>query len=364
MLKYRGPQLIRAGFIGFVLIVLTIAVGLQPESLRSWATSVRYQAVFSDASGLAAGNPVTVSGTQVGSVTDVSLSRGTALITFTLDGKVTLGSQTTAHITTATLLGQRALTLESSGSQKMHPNETIPLNRTTSPYMLTDAVTDLTKDAAGTDTASLNQSLDTLSSTLDQIAPQLGPTFDGLARVSKALNDRDDTLGELLKNSADVTEILGKRSEQVNTLILNGNDLVGVLSERRQAIVDLLANTSAVAVQLKGLVHDNEHELAPTLQKLNSVTAVLEKNRDNIAKALPGLAKYEGTLSEVVAGGPYYTAYIPNLNPPQILQPFFDYAFGFRRGTGAGQPPDTAGPRAELPFPYNGIPQPGEQWPR
>jgi len=52
MLKYRGPQLVRAGFIGFVLIVLTIAVGLQPESLRSWATSVRYQAVFSDASGL------------------------------------------------------------------------------------------------------------------------------------------------------------------------------------------------------------------------------------------------------------------------------------------------------------------------
>jgi phospholipid/cholesterol/gamma-HCH transport system substrate-binding protein len=27
---------------------------------------------------------------------------------------------------------------------------------------------------------------------------------------------------------------------------------------------------------------------------------------------------------------------------------------------GAGQPPDNAGPRAELPFPVNGIPQPGD----
>jgi phospholipid/cholesterol/gamma-HCH transport system substrate-binding protein len=364
MLKYRGPQLLRAGFIGAVLIVLTIAVGLAPERLSSWATSVRYHAVFTDASGLASGNPVTVSGMKVGMVSDVSLNRGTAMVTFILDGKVTLGSDTAAHITTATLLGQRALTLESAGSKMMHPNDIIPLSRTTSPYMLTDAVSDLTTDAAGTDTASLNQSLDTLSSTLDRIAPQLGPTFDGLTRVSRALNERDGTLRELLKDSGAVTDILAKRSQQVDALILNANDLLQVFAAHRQAIVGLLANTSAMALQLSGLVHDNEQQLAPTLDKLNSVIAVLEKNRDNITKALPGLAKFEGTLAETVASGPFYSAYIPNITLPQILQPFMDYLWGFRRGANAGQPPDNAGPRAEIPLPYNGIPQPGERWPR
>ncbi|MFZ0832929.1 MAG: mammalian cell entry protein, partial [Mycobacterium sp.] len=58
----------------------------------------------------------------------------------------------------------------------------------------------------------------------------------------------------------------------------------------------------------------------------------------------------------------YYNAYVPNLQPAQLLEPFLDYALGFRRGTDAGQPPDNAGPRAELPFPYNGIPPPGERW--
>ena len=33
MLKYRGSNLIRAGFIGVVLIMLVIAVGLQPEQI-------------------------------------------------------------------------------------------------------------------------------------------------------------------------------------------------------------------------------------------------------------------------------------------------------------------------------------------
>ncbi len=148
----------------------------------------------------------------------------------------------------------------------------------------------------------------------------------------------------------------------MNTLILNANDLVAVLTDRRRAIVELLVHTSALSKQLSGLIHDNEERLAPTLDKLNAVTAILEKNRDNIAKALPGLAKFETTLGETIGNGPYYQAYVPNIDIAQILQPFLDYAFGFRRGTDAGQPPDNAGPRAELPFPYNGIPGPGEQW--
>ena len=79
----------------------------------------------------------------------------------------------------------------------------------------------------------------------------------------------------------------------MNTLILNANDLVAVLSERRRVIVELLVHTSALSKQLSGVIHDNEQRLAPTLDKLNAVTAILEKNRDNIAKALPGLAKFQ-----------------------------------------------------------------------
>ncbi|MGZ4583878.1 MAG: MCE family protein, partial [Mycobacterium sp.] len=211
-------------------------------------------------------------------------------------------------------------------------------------------------------TESLNQSLDTLSATLDQIAPQLGPAFDGVSRLSKAINGRNESLRDLLKSATNVTGILSERSQQINALLLDANSLLAVLVERRNAIVSLLANTSAVSRQLTGLVHDNEAELAPTLERLNRVTAILEKNRENIAKALPGLAKYQITQGEAVANGFYYNAFIPNLNPAQILQPFLDYIFGFRRGVNAGQPPDNAGPRAEIPFPYNGIPQPYEQW--
>ncbi|CAN5600772.1 MCE family protein [soil metagenome] len=356
MLKYRGSNLVRPGLIGLILIALVITVGLQPEKLISWATSIRYHALFAEAGGLTVGNEVRMSGMNIGSVTDVALQGAKVAVTFTVEGKVHLGSESTAHIRTGTLLGQRILTVESAGSGSLHSADVIPMSRTSSPYSLTEAVSDLTTNTAGTDTESLNNSLDNLSATIDQISPQLGPTFDGLTQLSRSLNSRNDTLRELLKGAGQVSGVLGKRSQQLNTLILNANDLIGMLNDRRQAIVSLLSSVSAVAKELSGLVADNEKELAPALAKLNSVTAMLENNRDNIAKILPGLAKYEVTQGETVANGYYYTAYQPNLSPAQILQPFLDYVFGFRRGVNAGQPPDNAGPRAEIPLPFNAIP--------
>jgi phospholipid/cholesterol/gamma-HCH transport system substrate-binding protein len=356
MLKYRESKLVRAGFIGVILIMLIIAVGLQPDRLGRLATQLRYQALFTEAGGITVGNDVRLSGMKVGSVSDVSLDKGKALVAFTIDSGIALGSDTTAHIRTGTLLGQRILTLESSGSRTMRRGDVIPVSRTSSPYSLTEAVSDLTTNTAGTDTQNVNDALDTLSATIDQITPQLGPTFDGLTRLSRSLNSRNDSLRDLLKSAGTVSGVLAQRSAQLNSLILSANDLVGMLNDRRQAIVGLLASVSALSKELSGLVADNEKELAPTLQKLNSVTAMLEKNRDNIGKALPGLAKYQITQGEAVSNGYFYEAFVSNLLPSELLQPFLDYAFGFRRGVNAGRPPDNAGPRAELPLPYNAIP--------
>ena len=88
MLKYRGNKLIRTGFMGVVLAILIVLIGLSPETLTSMATAIRYQAQFSDAGGLTAGNDVTIAGIKVGSVSDVSLQGRNALVTFAVDGTV------------------------------------------------------------------------------------------------------------------------------------------------------------------------------------------------------------------------------------------------------------------------------------
>ncbi len=328
MFRYRGKHLLRHGLVGIVLILCVISLGLQSQQVIAWGTTVRYQAVFEEAGGLEAGDEVMVSGFEVGTVTEVRLERGRALVVFTVGDRVTLGASSTAQIKTGSLLGKRIMTLVSHGDERLRPLDVIPVERTSSPYSLTDALGDLTDTSAAMDTDALNSSLDLLSSTLDSIAPQLGPAFDGLSELSKSINSRNTALGDLLTATQQVTGILADRSEQLNTMLLNANTLVGVLDERRQAIATLLANTAAVADQLTQLVADNEAELGPALDRLNSVTELLQRNRDNIAEAIPGLAKASLTQGEAVSGGPFYNAYVANLIPAQWIRPFVDAAFG------------------------------------
>lgn len=341
MNKYRGSRLIKVGIIGVVLAVLINIVGLSPDRLVAWATDVRYRAIFLDAGGLVEGNDVMISGTKVGSVRKISLEHGKVAVQFQVKSTAVLLSDTTAHIKTGSLLGKRILTLVPAGSGPLPPRSTIPVSRTSSPYALTDAVSELTTNISATDTTQLNQSLDTLAATLDQISPQLGPMFDGLSRMSRMLNERNRSLGDLLSTANSVTKVLSDRSQQVNTMILNANSLLGVLVERRQAIVDLLVNTKALAAQLSVLIHDNEKQLGPTLGHLNSVLAMLENNRDNISKAIPGLAQSSQTTGEAVSSGAYYNAFISNLPQGQFLKPLLDSAFGIQ-------------PRGMFPFPTCG----------
>ena len=69
--RYRGSQLIQAGVIGVVLMILIIIAGLQPDRLLQYATGIKYQALFTEAGGIVEGNDVTVSGTKVGAVSSI-----------------------------------------------------------------------------------------------------------------------------------------------------------------------------------------------------------------------------------------------------------------------------------------------------
>ena len=109
-----------------------------------------------------------------------------------------------------------------------------------------------------------------------------------MSRLSQSLNNRNQSLAELLKTAGDVTGILSERSQQVNSLILNANDLVACSTTAGTPSPVCSPTRRRCRRQLSGLVADNEKELAPALEKLNSVTAMLEKNRDNLAKVLPG----------------------------------------------------------------------------
>ena len=192
----------------------------------------------------------------------------------------------------------------------------IPRTRTTAPFDVIDAFSQLTTTVEGLNTDQLGESLTTLSQTLDASAGPVRPALDGLSRLSRTISSRDAELAHLLANTRATTQVLAARDGDIETLIQNGNLLLGELRSRKAAIDDLLNGTIALSEQLRGLVADNRATLGPTLDKLNGVLTTLQTNSANLENGIRLFAPFVRVFGNVVGNGRWFDAYICNLDPP------------------------------------------------
>ena len=242
---------------------------------------------------------MTVSGMKVGTVSNVSLRNGDALVTFAIKGNVLLGSETTAHIRTDTLLGERVLALESAGNSTMDPMARHPgLAHVLA--LLADGSGQRLHIEHRRDQHQRPQPV--VGHAVGDARPDRTPIGADLRRPHPVIphpqqpqQDPGRAIQECRRRHRDPvrTQPAGQRADPQR----QRSDPSA--SDRRQEIVDLLANTSAVSKQLTGSGARQREATGADAGKAESVNEMLEKNSDNISKAMPGLAKYEITHGEL-----------------------------------------------------------------
>ncbi|MFF3574091.1 MULTISPECIES: MCE family protein [Nocardia] len=325
--NHKKTHTVRTGLIGILVVIALVVVAVGFDTISSWfGSSTTYSAYFGDTGGIVLGDKVFLAGVQVGTVKNIDIDGDKVLMKFDVDGPA-LGNDTQVAIKTLTVLGRKSLQITSRGNSKQPADRPIPIERTRTPYLLTDALGDLTTTVSNLDLGQVTDALGTLSRTLDQTAPNLGAALDGVGRLSNSVASRDKMVQDLFHNAESLTKVLGGRSDQINKLLLDSNTLFEALNQRRQAIQTLLTNLSSVTSNIAALIDDNQQQLRPVLQQLNSVTDLLNRRKDDLAKAILPASQYITSLGESVASGPFFKAYIMNLLPGQYLQPFIDAAF-------------------------------------
>ncbi|WP_433800435.1 MCE family protein [Actinomycetospora sp. CA-084318] len=311
--RKRNPIII--GAVSLLVLVLLVLASLNIRDLPLIGQGATYTARFGEAAGVQPDDDVRVAGIRVGSVTDVALDGNDVVISFKAPD-AWIGDQTRASIEIKTLLGQKYIALDPEGSQALDPDVSIPRSRTTAPFDVIQAFSDLTTTVEGLNTDQLGESLNTLSQTLDGASGPIRPALDGLSRLSRTISSRDQELAKLLANTRATTQVLADRNRDVEVLIQNGNLLLGELRSRKAAIDDLLNGTIALSNQLRGLVADNRATLGPTLESLNGVLTTLQENSANLENGIRLLAPFVRVFANVVGNGRWFDAYICNLDPP------------------------------------------------
>ncbi|MDA4105932.1 mammalian cell entry protein [Mycobacterium holsaticum DSM 44478] len=312
------------GAIGLALTIGIVLGALNYDRLP-FLQGKEYSAYFAEVGGLKAGEAVQVSGFEVGQVKSIDLDLPRALVTFTVDRDIRLGDRTEAAIKTKGLLGTRILEVTSHGDGQQEG--TIPLDRTTSPYQLPDALGELATAISGLNTDQLSDSLRVLADTFSDTPPELRIAVEGVARFSETLNERDAQLRGLLGNADKATTVLAERSNQIVSLVANTNALLAELENQSAALDEVSGNISALSGQLQGFIAENRETLRPALDKLNGVLTIIDNRKERLQKSLGLLADYVMSLGESVSGGPFFKNYVANLLPGQFLQPFIDAAF-------------------------------------
>lgn len=313
------------GAVGTLILVALVAAAFSYDKLPLIKRTADYSAYFAEAGGIKPGSEVRVSGLEVGMVGDVTLAGTQVLVEFTARKGVDLGDRTEAAIKTETVLGTKMLEVTPRGEGEL--DGPIPMDRTTSPYDLPDALGDLTTTISGLDTAQLSTSLSTLADTFADTPPELKMALEGVSRFSDTLNERDAQLRNLLANADAVTGVLAKRSDQIAGLVANTNALLAELLSQRDSVDALLVNLRAAGEQISGLIADNRTELKPAVDKLNGVLEILDNRKQELQRTLYLLRRYAMSFGEVLGSGPFFKASLVNLAPGQFSQPFIDAAF-------------------------------------
>ncbi|MCE6998881.1 MCE family protein [Saccharothrix sp. S26] len=304
----RGPVLL--GAVGLLVIAVTAVLTFFLEDLPFFGGGVTHTADFTEAAGLRVDDEVRVSGLKVGAVTDVGLHEGRVRVTFRVDG-VELGDRTRAEIRIKTLLGQKYLALDDEGRDPL--TDTIPVERTTSPYDVVEAFNGLSTTVGAIDTDQLAHSFEVLSDTFRDSPQHVKQALDGLSSLSKTISSRDDQLASLIKGANQVSGALAERNKDFAALITDGNLLLEEIGHRRDAIARLLDGTRELSRQLSGLVADNDEQLRPALEQLERVTDVLRANQDALNRGLALAGPYYRVLNNALGNGQWVDTYLCGL---------------------------------------------------
>jgi phospholipid/cholesterol/gamma-HCH transport system substrate-binding protein len=312
MTRYDPARQTRAGLIliGLLGFAMVAAFNLQKFPM---VRGTPFHAEFSDASGIHPGARVEIAGTRVGRVNAVRIEGTKVLVDFDVKGGHRLGKDTTASINVLNLLGEKYLDLKPRGSGRLEGDSVIRLEKTTAGYDIVATLSQLTETTEELDTDQVAKALTTVADTLDEAAPEIQGSFEGVARLSQTIAANDEELDRLLAHAESVATTVADHKEDLTQLMEKSQIIFTELIRRRDDIHRLLVSARSLANQLSGVVKDNEKQIGPALRELRTATAFLNKREKELTDIVGYYDDYSGGLINIIGTGPWFDAYVPNL---------------------------------------------------
>ncbi|WP_227997750.1 MCE family protein [Nocardia australiensis] len=276
------------------------------------------KAEFAQTAGIKVGDKVNVAGVPSGQVKSAKLEGGHVLLTLSVNDSVKFGPDAHASIKMATLLGARYVDVEPGDGSGL-TGDRIPLSNTAVPYNLTDVVEVGTPKFEALDTKQLATSLDMINQQMDGTPQLTVQALDSIGALAKVMDSRKTEVDGLLQDLDRVTQILGDNRNSVLLVITQGEAIANRVMERQGLLRQLLDNVATLSKQLQQIGAENNNQLGPTIEQLNTMAEGLQKNKDNLDRMLQIMPVTVRQLNNVFGNGPYGDVGAPWVFPDNWL---------------------------------------------
>ncbi|WP_225731342.1 MULTISPECIES: MCE family protein [unclassified Nocardia] len=314
--RFDGNRNLWIGLLGAVLLALMLAVPRGCQMLGAGEQSI--QAEFAQAAGVRVGDEVDVAGVAVGRVSGLRLDGSFVTVTLQVDRDVRPGPDAKASIRLATLLGRRYVDLR-PGDHSGLPGNRIPLSNTDVPYNLADVVQIGTPKFAALDTGKLVTTLNLLDQQFGSSPQLFAQALDSVGALAEVIDKRRGEVANLLQDLDRVTKILGENRNSVRLVITQGDAIAARVMEREGLLRQLLDNIATLTRQLRDIGADNDDQLGPTIDQLDTMTQGLRKNKENLDRLLSIMPPSVRYLANAWGNGNYAEVAFPWLFPDNWL---------------------------------------------
>jgi len=289
-MKITGTA-IKLGAFSLVLLLFTAIIIVVFGQMRFDRTT-GYSAVFSNASGLRAGQFVRASGVEIGKVSKVQLvNNGSQVkVDFDVDRSLPLFEGTTASVRYLNLIGDRYMELKRGDNDRRLPGGgTIPVEHTEPALDLDALIGGFRPVFRSLDPDKVNTIAQSIITVFQGQGGTINDILDQTASLTSALADRDQAIGEVIRNLNTVLDTTVKHQQQFDKTVQDFEQLITGLNNRADPIATSVAGISDAAGTIADLLADNRPLLQSTVGHLEVIQQPLVDQKDKLNDILTRL---------------------------------------------------------------------------
>jgi phospholipid/cholesterol/gamma-HCH transport system substrate-binding protein len=300
----------------FTIVTLVVTVWLASAigNFKLFAQPYEITASFTDASGLLRGDVVKAAGVTIGRVDGISVDRGVAKVTMSIDENNALPDNLGAEIRYRNLIGQRMVTLvpmpgvDATGD--LEGGDEIGLERTKPAFDLSVLFNGLRPLIRSTNPNDINLVAHELTKSLEGRGQDVESFLSNVTAISEMLASKDAELDQLLDGLNVVTEDVAGRDAQLRHTLASFSDFLGDLEASRGDLDQALLALDDAAQRIDRLVTRNDENITASIDDLSIILDAVNDRREDLRGAVQNLPVMLEAIERVTSYGQWQNVHL------------------------------------------------------